>query len=51
MSPRKRNGENRPLPRRWRLRRGVYWYRVPAGLEHLWDGKKEFMLGKSMTEA
>lgn len=51
MSPRKRNRENKGLPARWRFRAGKYRYQVPKGLEHLWDGKKEFTLGKTLPEA
>ncbi len=51
MSPKKRNTENRGLPARWRHRMGAYQYRVPPGLEHLWDGRKEFRLGKTYSEA
>lgn len=51
MPPKKRNKENKPLPERWRLRRGKYWYRVPPGLEHEWDNKKEFLLGLTLSEA
>ena len=32
-------------------RYGSWSYRVPAGLENLWDGKKEFVLGRTATEA
>jgi len=51
MSPKKRSFENKGLPARWRLRGGAYRYQVPPGLEHLWDGKKEFTLGKTLPEA
>jgi len=51
MSPRKRNKENKALPERWRFRRGTYFYRVPPGLESEWDNKKEFKLGRTLTEA
>jgi len=30
---------------------GAYYYRVPPGLEHQWDGKKQFRLGVSLPEA
>ena len=49
--PRKRNQENRGLPTRWRHRYGAYYYQVPPGLEMLWDGKKEFLLGRSLQHA
>lgn len=48
---RARNPENRGLPARWRHRSGAYYYQVPPGLESMWDGKKEFRLGKSLPEA
>ena len=51
MSPRTKNPENRGLPARWRLRHGAYFYQVPKGLEHLWDGKREFRLGSTLAEA
>jgi len=51
MSPKSRNAENKGLPKRWRLKNGAYYYRVPEGLEYLWEGKKEFRLGKSLSEA
>lgn len=51
MSPRDRNKENKSLPERWRFRRGTYFYRVPPGLEGEWDNKKEFKLGRTLTEA
>ena len=49
--PRPRNPENKGLPLRWRQRNGAYFYQVPPGLESMWDGKKEFRLGKSLPEA
>ena len=49
--PKLRNKVNRPLPRRWRLKHGAYFYRVPSGTEHLWGGKKEFRLGATLLEA
>jgi integrase len=39
------------LPQRWRRRGAGIYYRVPPGLEHLWDGYKEFRLGSTLTEA
>lgn len=51
MAPKKRLKDNQGLPKGWRKKHGAYRYRVPAGLEHLWDGKKEFTLGKSLPEA
>ena len=49
--PRKRNSENIGLPKRWRHYHGAYFYAVPKGLEHLWDGKRQFRLGDNLTEA
>ncbi len=49
--PPKRRKQNAGLPARWRQKHGAYYYRVPAGMEHRWDGKKEFRLGKTMAEA
>lgn len=49
--PKARNKENSGLPERWRVTNGVYYYRVPPGLEHMWDGKKEFRLGDKLQEA
>lgn len=51
MAPKKRLPENKGLPERWRWKDGAYRYRVPAGLERLWDGKKEFKLGATKAEA
>jgi integrase len=49
--PRPRKAENKGLPARWRLVHGAYYYQVPPGLEDLWDGKKQFRLGKTLSEA
>ena len=49
--PRKRSKENQGLPARWRLAHGAYYYRVPPGLEHLWDSKKMFPLGRKLDQA
>lgn len=51
MSPKKRNKENEGFPTRWRIRSGAYYYRVPPGLESQWDGKTEFRLGDTPSEA
>lgn len=48
---RKRNPENRGLPARWRYYHGAYYYRVPPGQEHHWDGKTQFRLGAKLSEA
>lgn len=50
MAP-KRKTENKGLPARWKLQHGAYYYRVPPGLEMLWDGKQFFRLGKTLPEA
>lgn len=49
--PRARNAENKGLLARWKLQHGAYYYRVPPGLEKLWDGKKMFRLGANLAEA
>lgn len=49
--PRARNKENVGLPTRWKFHHGAYYFRVPPGLEHAWDGKKKFRLGDSLPEA
>ena len=48
---RPRSKENQGLPLRWRCIRGVYYYDVPPGLEHMWDNKKLFRLGDKLNEA
>ncbi len=48
---RKRRPENRGTPRGWRWRFGAWRYRVPPGAEHLWDGKREYTLGRTAVEA
>lgn len=49
--PRPRNPENKDLPKRWRLNHGAYYYQVPPGQEHKWDGFQMFPLGKKLSEA
>lgn len=49
--PPKRNKENNGLPTRWKLVHNAYYYRVPPGLEYMWDGKKMFRLGGTLPEA
>lgn len=53
MSPKKRSSLNNALPRNWRRKRenGPIYYRVPAGAEPYWDGKKEFKLGNTLAQA
>ena len=43
--------ENKGLPTRWTTHHGAYYYRVPPGLEYLWDGKKLFRLGATLPDA
>lgn len=49
--PRPRKPENAGLPKRWRFDHGAYYYQVPPGQEHQWEGKKTFRLGKTQAEA
>jgi len=49
--PKPRNPENKALPSRWRYRHGAYYYRAPSGSRHVWDGKTEFRLGRTLHEA
>jgi integrase len=49
--PPKRKPENRGLPARWQFTHGAYYFRVPPGLESLWNGKQTFRLGKTLSEA
>ena len=49
--PLTRKPENRGLPVRWQHTHGAYYFRVPPGSEHLWDGKKRFLLGKTLPDA
>ncbi len=51
MSPKPRSPENKALPTRWRYKHGAYYYRAPSGSRHVWDGKTEFRLGKTLHEA
>jgi hypothetical protein len=46
-----RNKGNRGLPARWRHYHGAYYYRVPPGLEPLWDGHKQYRLGTTLAES
>ena len=48
---RKRNKEHQGLPARWRWKEGAYRYLVPKGQENQWDGKTEFRLGRTLSEA
>lgn len=47
--PRKK--ENKGLPARWRYKHAAYYYRVPIHLREYWDGKSEFLLGKTLIAA
>lgn len=49
--PKPRKPENKGLPARWQFAHGAYYYRVPPGLEDLWEGKKRYRLGASLPEA
>lgn len=49
--PRARSKRNQGLPTRWKLVHNAYYYQVPPGLEHMWDGKKTFRLGSKLNEA
>lgn len=49
--PKKRLKAHKNLPKGWRWKKGAYRYRVPKGDEHLWDGKTEFGLGKTLADA
>jgi len=49
--PKPRAKRNKGLPERWDIHHGAYTYRVPPGLEYLFDGKKRFVLGHTIAEA
>lgn len=51
MAPKPRLSENKALPAGWRLKHGAYYYRPPVQLKDLWDGKTEYRLGKTLSEA
>lgn len=51
MPPRPRNPKHKGYPARWRWKNGAWRYQVPQKLEHLWDGKREFTLGRTDAEA
>jgi len=48
---RQRNKEHQGLPTRWRKKGDVYYYQVPKGQKDQWDGKTEFRLGGTLSEA
>jgi integrase len=51
MSPKPRLDANKGLPAGWRHKHGAYYYRPPIQLRDLWDGKTEYRLGKTQSEA
>jgi integrase len=51
MSPKPRLEANKGLPAGWRHKHGAYYYRPPVQLRDLWDGKTEYRLGKTLSEA
>ena len=51
MAPKPRLNENKALPAGWRQKHGAYYYRPPVQLRELWDGKTEYRLGKTLSEA
>jgi len=51
MAPLPRRSENKALPSGWRQKHGAYYYRPPVQLRELWDGKTEFRLGTTLSEA
>ena len=51
MAPKSRLKENKGLPTGWRIKHGAYYYRPPVQLRELWDGKTEFRLGRTLSEA
>lgn len=51
MSPKPRLSANKGLPAGWRLKHGAYYYRPPINNRDLWDGKTEYRLGKTLSEA
>lgn len=51
MAPKPRLPENKALPSGWRHKHGAYYYRPPVNLRPLWDGRTEYRLGKTLSEA
>jgi hypothetical protein len=49
--PKPRKPENKGYPERWSLRHGAIYYSVPKGMEHRWEGRQLFRLGKTASEA
>ncbi|MDC1502974.1 tyrosine-type recombinase/integrase [Gammaproteobacteria bacterium] len=51
MPPKPRLDANKGLPAGWRHKHGAYYYRPPIQQRDLWDGKTEYRLGKTLSEA
>lgn len=51
MPPKQRDKKNKPHPKGWRWKNGAWRYRVPSGQESEWDGRTEFKLGATESEA
>jgi integrase len=51
MAPKPRLDSNKGLPAGWRHKHGAYYYRPPVQLRDLWDGKTEYRLAKTLSEA
>jgi integrase len=51
MAPKPRLDSNKGLPAGWRHKHGAYYYRPPVQLRDLWDGKTEYRLASSLSEA
>lgn len=51
MAPFKRKPENAGLPARWVLSHGAYYYITTEATRKMWDGKKWFKLGTTLSEA
>lgn len=49
--PKSRKAANQGLPPRWTFQHGAYYYQVPPGLESLWDDKRFFRLGDTLSIA
>jgi integrase len=49
--PKPRRPEHKKYPQGWRWKHGAWRYQVPRGIEHKWDGKREFTLGRTDVEA
>jgi integrase len=51
MAPKPRLDSNKGLPAGWRHKHGAYYYRPPVQLRDLWEGKTEYRLASSLSEA